>query len=368
MKFTVIILPVLVLSLLVFGCLGGSSKTKTNLSMGDNQSAELNNTSSTSAEANLSNVSAPICSGPVCGSDGQSYITDCDAVKANVSILANGSCVEDLSKCNDSDGGVKPELSGITKKGQEVHADYCSSDSRVVEFACVDNTPTPIPMPCGDGQICVDGACIAPQNNSLCSGPVKPDIYVSDNVTLNGKVYSDTCIIYSTVKDYYCKGTSIDFVTNNCPPGFNCNLGKCEKMSARCTDEDNGTNTSVRAEVVAFVGINKVADNYDSCTDDATLHEYFCDGDNSSASIDLPCGSGFKCLTGRCVKSACSETDGGIDIYVKGTATSSNQTKTDFCTTDNSVREYHCVADDIVYDSFNCGDNYTCVDGQCEKN
>ncbi len=307
----------------------------------------------------------PVCAGPVCGADGVTYETDCIAKAGGVSILHEGACVED---CTDSDGGPEPGVAGAATKGDKTFYDYCIDENQLAEYVCTDNAPELVTINCGEGKGCVQDRCVdmpkPPSNVTLeCVGPSQADTSANDSVSYNGTVYRDSCVEFDVVKDYFCRDNKPAAINNECPEGYGCLFGRCEKQNMRCTDSDAGNDTSKRGRVVVVKGINTVSDKWDQCVDEVIVREYYCLEDNSSASQDTDCGSGFKCFEDRCIASKCSETDAGIDIYKKGTATAGDEAFTDECIDDHNVREYYCYADEIRVKDESCGKGYICNAG-----
>lgn len=71
------------------------------------------------------------------------------------------------------------------------------------------------------------------------------------------------------------------------------------------------------------------------------------------------------------VLASCSETDRGLDFYMKGTTSVGLFTKyTDYCRTNTIQVEYYCPSSDSSYASSEegtCPSGYECLDGQCTQ-
>lgn len=141
-----------------------------------------------------------------------------------------------------------------------------------------------------------------------------------------------------------------------------------------CTDSDGkdtytvGTTTHV---------VNSVSNIYhDSCVDNWNVKEYYCDGIVLN-SVTAVCNQG--CQDGKCLKiiGTCSDTDGGDNIYVRGTVsglTNDNPQKsyseTDECCVDGTcMLEHSCVADSYGGNTYTelvkiC--NKGCMNGYCK--
>jgi len=81
-------------------------------------------------------------------------------------------------------------------------------------------------------------------------------------------------------------------------------------------------------------------------------------------------GSTPYCSNGECVSSipsGCTDTDGGMDYYVKGTASTATETKTDMCLDNKMLREYFCSSDGrILGKEIACPPpNNICSGGRC---
>lgn len=333
-------------------------------------------------QTNLTNITnetnatppEPVCAGPVCGTDGVTYETDCIAQYAGISVLYEGACVEN---CTDSDGGPDPEAAGTVIKGDASFYDYCIDDDQLAEYVCTDNAPELVTINCGEGKMCSRDHCIPkpPDLNVTleCVGPSQVDVLVNDSVSYNNTIYKDYCVEFDVVKDYFCKNNKPEAINNECPSGYGCLFGRCEKQYMQCTDSDGGNDTSKRGRVMVIKGLNTLSDKWDECIDAVTVREYYCSETNATASEDIDCGSGFKCFEDRCMESKCSETDGGLNIYKKGTTTAGEEEFTDECVDDHEIREYYCYGDEIKLKVEHCGpgyicnaESYRCVEGEVD--
>jgi hypothetical protein len=86
---------------------------------------------------------------------------------------------------------------------------------------------------------------------------------------------------------------------------------------------------------------------------------------NDSVAKNITCKSGTRCASGRCIKSACSDTDDGIDFTIEGTASANSVEMTDECINRHVLREYYCYGNGIVSVDEDCGSGMVCDDGTC---
>lgn len=328
----------------------------------------LTNQSNLSNRTNVTEPPVQDCTGPVCGSDGITYGTDCDAGIANVSIAYNGTCMVE-ENCTDSDAGVDPAKKGVVAKGNVSHEDYCLDSSQLMEYACLDNDITSATLLCADGDECRDGACVqkneTPQVKEGCHGPIQADVMRQETVEFNGTNHTDYCVEFDVVKDYYCSDNKVVSINNECPPGYGCSEGHCNQLHMECTDSDNGRNVSVRGRTLVTKGLLTLFNQWDSCIDEGLLREHSCAGNGSAISEDIECGSGFQCVSDRCIKSQCSETDGGKNYYKKGTVTFDDKEYEDWCVNGHEVREYFCYGNDVDSEDHDCGPGYICDNDRC---
>lgn len=327
---------------------------------------------------NDTNVTPPVanCTGPVCGSDLITYQTDCEAALANVSVQYSGECIIE-ENCTDSDGGVNASVSGTASRGNQTMEDYCVDAEILTEYSCEGNEIQEASVQCGEGQICRGGACEnappppEPEKNGTqgCSGPSAEDIYRKETVTFNGTNYTDYCIEFKVVKDYFCKNGKVDFISHECPPAYGCIGGQCEYQQTVCSETDDGNDTKVRGETVVVRGINTLFRGTDECIDEGTIKEYMCLENGSAKSEEIQCASGFKCASGKCIRGACSETDGGFNIYKGGITTADDTDYEDECIDDYELTEYYCYGDEVRSDVKRCPKGYICNDvmGRCNE-
>ncbi len=337
---------------------------------GSNQTNNTNVTAAPTAPAPLPRA----CLGPVCGADGQTYETDCEAYDARIAVLYTGECHPPEPECNDSDSGLNISVAGAVIKGNETHADYCLDSAQLVEYDCLDNTITMSTVQCGSHSECKDGQCVAKnesvQNQTaelVCTGVSAADVYTRDNVTWNGTTYADLCVDYKSVKDYFCQDQKLVSINHECDPGYGCTNGTCTHLALICIASVAANDTSIRGKTSVSRGMGTMFEDFDTCMDLQILRKYYCLENGSDAYTEASCGSGKKCMDGRCVRSTCTETDAGIDIYHAGTTTVSTRSNEDDCTDTNTIREYYCYGDNVLSEEIECGSGYVCDNGACVR-
>ncbi len=335
-------------------------------------------------ETNQSNVTPPAqnCTGPVCGTDFITYPTDCEAAVANATVAYAGEC-EAPETCNDTDEGLETTTPGSVTLGNGTYTDSCDADGKLLEYTCQDNNVVMVVYDCGDGMECSGGKCVQlpppPEQNETnasagCTGPTEPNVYKKESATYNGSVYNDTCTEYRVVKDYYCQNNALQWISNQCQPGFSCSNGFCQASQYTCTETDDGNDTTARGHVIVTKGIATILDEFDECDDLEVLIEYSCLENGTALKQVLNCPNGTKCTSGRCVKSDCTDSDGGKDIFKKGVVRAGGRSYEDECFNAHVMREYYCYGDEALVDLIDCGKGYicnadtaTCVEGSVDE-
>lgn len=141
-----------------------------------------------------------------------------------------------------------------------------------------------------------------------------------------------------------------------------------ENQLNSCTDSDNGYKIFLKGIVNGKLnGISY--SKTDFCNSSNILIEYYCDNENPK-SVSAYCA--YRCSIGACratpLKSECTDTDGGINYYEKGTvAFSDNNTqfsRTDFCESD-LLHEYYCNPDTNTVELDNNSCEHGCSNGIC---
>lgn len=184
------------------------------------------------------------------------------------------------------------------------------------------------------------------------------EIFVAGTATSGDGKGTDRCLGNGEmVMEYYCDGNRIADEDIPCPEGYLCYDGQCEELS--CYDSDEGKVASVAGS------IRYGNDEYsDTCLDEGTVKEYYCDGGISEEEIS--CSSTQECKNGRCVEVAqCSDSDQGIDEYIKGTVTYGTAVYTDSCLSYNVVYEYYCEGGEAKQKQIVCPEGMDCEDGYC---
>ncbi|MBU2616049.1 MAG: hypothetical protein KKC19_03010 [Nanoarchaeota archaeon] len=249
-----------------------------------------------------------------------------------------GVCLEKVPEeesytCIDSDGGIDSYVSGATKSNYPdpyyaEYSDYCANDFWLNEGYCLD-----------DGRVWSTG-------------------YLCPNGCLDG-----ACV--STIEEV-------------------------DEVAVGCTDSD-GDNPLKKGNLTIGGFVHS-----DYCITDQVLAELVCESDDFYSEKGYPCPNG--CLDGACVSTieevdevavGCTDSDGGVDYYVKGIGQGAYEGLTDdnyifssegeFLPTENSFStDYdHCVGEDSIYEVYCTSDGNLsatgffcpngCLDGACIK-
>src|SRR3989344_181275 len=139
-----------------------------------------------------------------------------------------------------------------------------------------------------------------------------------------------------------------------------------------CTDSDGGKVYLVKGNVVVAGFSGGPPDSFaeDNCQSTSVLVEQFCNGDSAS-SENYTCPSGTTCSNGACIYvsgAACTDSDGGKDYFVKGTATrtgEASQVDSDNCMSSTILREVYCNGNILSEENYNCP--VGCSTGACNN-
>jgi hypothetical protein len=93
------------------------------------------------------------------------------------------------------------------------------------------------------------------------------------------------------------------------------------------------------------------------------------DGETYRNRCSAECFGAKVAMTGDCTAAAggCSDSDGGKDVFAKGTAVTGSKTATDRCMSADSVYEFYCDNGAIANQTLACPAGYGCNDGACVK-
>lgn len=150
---------------------------------------------------------------------------------------------------------------------------------------------------------------------------------------------AEVCVRGSGVTDLYV-------TLGRCPVGD----GPDQVHVEPCTDSDGGRNYTVKGYAIPPAG----SGNWDFCNGTSVV-EYYCHyGDFARETYQCVHG----CRDGACLpeprEGACSETDGGLNYHLQGSATGSAyvgdpvSTLTDYCYTSKTLNEAECKDDGFV--------------------
>jgi hypothetical protein len=283
---------------------------------------------------------------------------------------------EQYGQCVDSDGGIDYLVQGTTANGSLTMSDFC--DGHILnEFYCSGDSTVSKEKDCrqvGAGYDCNDGRCVY----SACTDP-------------SGFLGQYYCV-GSTI--YACNSTGWNLFSacNTTYGGVVCasaregNVYNDEYLSslcsdvADCNDSDSGVNYFVYGHTFEP---STGAIRYDTCVNTSHLEEQYCSGDYVSSIVGncRDFGSQYSCSNGKCtagnvVFANCTDSDGGLEYFVKGYVQDNNfpnQTFWDGCESVEEGSQY------ILWEQFcgdlgidvidkNChiyGSNYICYDGAC---
>ena len=167
------------------------------------------------------------------------------------------------------------------------------------------------------------------------------------------------------LRKYVCEGTSEASSLVACPDGYDCESGRCIMNSSACSDTDGGENIYVAGTVTVHTGLVS-AEYLDKCMDSSTVEEYYCSGDGYATEI-VKCPAGYECDGGACREPACTDTDNGVNIFIKGVVNKGADSYPDYCTDAQNGIEYYCQDNQVENEEFTCPAGYSCTDGKCGR-
>ncbi len=211
-------------------------------------------------------------------------------------LCTNGLC--DIAPCDDSDDGIKPGEKGTTSSGTEEETDTCEDETTLIEYYCKAGAIESETIDCQANEKCVDGACVEHECEDSDEGQ---DTSQAGTVTKGDVIQEDACYDPNTVKEYYCEAGLVKSKNIDCGTDEHCVEGACiEKETCEDSDgQDKFTLGTTTFEDETYM---------DSCYSDATVVEYYCDGDEVKTKT-LVCGIGYECAGGKCIETECEETN-----------------------------------------------------------
>ncbi len=189
-----------------------------------------------------------------------------------------------------------------------------------------------------------------------CTDTDSEDIYTKGKVSKDESDYLDLCYDADTVTEYYCDNENVETKQILCPSGYSCDDGVCVYSVPECTKSDRNN-----IYVYGYADYNDTRYN-DYCKNSTHVYEYYCG--NPPYNVEQYCGWGHGCSAGVCVPQ-CSDTDGGLDVSVRGTARYGSDVSTDYCASNTSVTEFYCGITGILTTEGFCSSGHICSGGEC---
>jgi len=141
--------------------------------------------------------------------------------------------------------------------------------------------------------------------------------------------------------------------------------------SGSCTDTEDGVNYTIRGVVSSSEG-----EYEDTCSDDKTLKDYYCEG-NTVLKEKYECPG--SCQNGVCsdevimkdekdddemekIESSCEDSEDEVDYFERGVVTYNGEEYPDTCV-DNLLKDYYCEGNTVLKEKYEC--SLGCGDGEC---
>ena len=239
--------------------------------------------------------------------------------------------------------------------------------------------------------------------------------YVKGTVTYQGQTYTDTCITSSILKEYICDNNSIEQeYLSTCKNGYTCQDGACvpSATSLQVQILKPATGDVLTANAPYEIKWNLINPTSSDVQNGDRIRIFFDQSANftnwTTVVSDLPLTQTsylwntpniicyycslrlgvYRPSTGYWVKylqipvylkqiaTACTDSDGGKNPYVKGTVTYNGQTHTDFCPmiipsgipSTTEVYEFYCENGIMKEGPITCPTGTSCQNGACVPN
>ena|GEM_PF-3098829 len=173
-----------------------------------------------------------------------------------------------------------------------------------------------------------------------------------------------TCPDGRVVSDYHLCEVLTNFTdtvggqveTNNSFPNETSEV--VDSVNVACEDSDGGKAYTIRGTLIFGE-----SEEIDSCIDEFTLREYWCNGNNISYE-EIACPQDQRCVNGKCTGGSCWDSD-EINQHILGTVEKGNISYADECYDENTVKEYYCEDGMIKSKNIDCDSGEECVAGVC---
>jgi hypothetical protein len=231
----------------------------------------------------------------------------------------------------------------------------CVSDTVVDSIICGDDGRTTVTTtPCDHNWTCKDGAC--------SQGTTSQKIFPTKNF---GRWFPPIDITKLTVPTDTVKR-----------PVLNHSFGHLPMMITEptCNDTDGGQNEDTTGTVYGKTLGGESYSKTDFC-DFLDVIEYYCDEHKAPQSTAITCDDDQTCKDGHCVhadyRRNCDDSDGGENVFEKGTVrgnfnSGTTYSYTDECVDGDTIREFFCADDHTPTDyKIDCGDHQVCKEGAC---
>ncbi len=184
--------------------------------------------------------------------------------------------------------------------------------------------------------------------------------YTKGQVFAGTALFEDACRNDTILVEYFCNPDNTSSNTNiQCDV---CEEGKCIRFQTRdtgCKESDNYVDFTTKGYL-----IDKKGRIYEDSCSQNNLEEYYCDTYGFAGTRYKLCDL---CQNGRCIEPGqereCTDSDGGIEIYTKGTILdAAGKQGIDRCN-GRVLEEYYCTETGYLAKSFKLCNQ--CVEGAC---